>query len=290
MSRINTNLGDSGVPLNNANGGTAPGTTMRDVQELNRGGGPSTDFSRLSQRIDMVLRIGFSNRPQRKDYPIESPLGRAAKFHEAALALLGNFAREAGRVIDDVDLTPIGRTKRLASVGTDFLKRLEDLASNEPILPTLRRLRDKAAAAVKDAIKFPAADDLAAVLRERELRDRLYAMEKSSRQDAWRRIIDARDPLGIAAVVNAPSFDPLLPSRVIDEGIKSVSEGIVPDAAKTRAEAEEALRSVEGVRDDARTMIADTAGIDLKPKREGLAAADREREAAADGEGEGAAA
>ncbi len=273
MALETPNLGDSGLPT--TIGPKPPGgTTMRDVED--RGAvGPRIDASRVSQRIDAVLRIGFSARPQRKDYPTDSPLGRAAKFHEAALALLGNFAREAGRVVDDPDLTPIGRGKRLASVGTDYLKRLEELAMNEPMLPALRRLRDRSASDVRSAIKFPASDDVGAILREREIRDRLYAMESASRAEAWRRMIAARDPLGLAAVVNAPTFAPLFPARIVEDGVKSVAEAIVPEAAKTRSESEEAIASIEAVREDARTMIAESSGVEVKPKREGLSAADR---------------
>lgn len=276
MARINSNLGDSGLPMNP--GPNPPGgSTVRDARD--RGAvGPRIDASRVSQRIDVILRVGFSHRPQRTDYPTDSPLSRAVKFHEAALALLGNFAREAGRVVDDAELSPIGRTKRLAFVGSDFLKRLDDLATNEPMLPTLRRMRDKSAAEVRSAIKFPAADDLGGLLREREIRDRLYAMDSGPRHEAFRRIIDARDPLGLAAVVNAPVFAPLFPARIVEEGVREVAEAIVPDAAKTRAESEEAIASIEAVRDDARAMIAESAGVDVR-QREGLSAADRGREA-----------
>ena len=271
MTTINPNLGDSGVPTYGP--GPSPGAvTMQDV--ANRGAvGPRNDFASVSQRIDAVLRIGLSHRP-RGEFAADSALLRAQRYGDGALALLGTFAKAVKDLYADPDLTPQGRAKRLAAVGVDALKRLDDLTGKDTMLPALRKMLDRASEAVRTAIKLPPGDDVISFLREREVRDRLYAMGDSARLEAWTNIVGSRDPVGIAAVVNAPRFAPLLNARVVEEGIRQVSESSNPDAAKQREAAESAVAAIEAMRDDVRSMIATTAGVDIRPARVGLKGAD----------------
>ncbi len=274
MSRINTNLGDSGTPLTPGPRQPAPGSDMETIAAINRGGGPSTDFATVSSRIDMIARIGLSNRPPRGDYPLESAMGRAAKFAEAGQALLRNFANDMRGVLGDPDLTPIGRQKKMVAVGRDYLQRLDNAVNVASMLPTLKRMLSRADTAVKDSIKLPAPDDLPSMIREREARDILRAMDPSARAAAWQQIVQDGDAVGIAAVVNSPKFARLLPERVVEEGLKVTANTVDPEAAKSRTEAATAVQSVELMYADLRQMIAEASGVDIRPKRQGLAAAD----------------
>jgi hypothetical protein len=241
---------------------------------LNRGGGPSTDFARVSSRIDIVLRIGLSARPQRRDYPADSALGRTVKLHDALLNHLREFAVSAREVLDSGNFTPIGQRKRLMSIGKDALLRVESAASADMMRPAVVRIRDRAAADVADALKSPSADAVP-IEREQEARALLYAMDTTGRHDAWKRIVESRDAVGIAAVTNAPKFLPVLDDRTVAEGVKALAEASNPKAVKTRDEANEALWSIDEMTKDVRTMIAHASGIDLSPVREGLSGADR---------------
>ncbi|MGQ0628147.1 MAG: hypothetical protein ACT4PL_08630 [Phycisphaerales bacterium] len=277
MPRINPTLTDTGIP--STYGPTPPGGyDPATVARINRGGGPEINWNSVGTRIDTVLRIGLSDRPQGRvsDFAEGSPMNRAAKFADAALALLGNFARDMRGVLDDVRLTPIGKQDRSVEVGTKFLKQLDDLANKDWFLPALRKANERARERVQDTIKLPAADDLASLLREREYRDLLRTMDATSRGAAWQQIVTERDVVGIAAVVNAPPFARLLPERSVEEGLKAVADATDPEAASAREEAAIALRHVELMHNDMKTMIANAGGIDLSPRREGLSAANRE--------------
>lgn len=278
MPRINPTLTDTGIP--STYGPTPPGGyDPATVARINRGGGGPLDWNSVGTRIDTVLRIGLSDRPQGRvsDFGDGTPMNRAAKFADAALALLGNFAREMRGVLDDVRLTPIGKQDRSVEVGTKFLKQLDDLTFGKDwFMPALKRANEKARERVQETIKLAAADDLAALLREREYRDLLRTMDATSRGAAWQQIVSERDVVGIAAVVNAPPFARLLPERAVEEGLKAVADATDPEAASAREEAAIALRHVELMHNDMKTMIANAGGIDLSPRREGLSAANRE--------------
>jgi hypothetical protein len=254
---------------------------------MNRGGGPLTDWNSVGTRIDTVLRVGLSDRPQGKptDYKDGTPMHRAAKFNVSALTILDSFARGMKIVLDDPDLTASGKTRKAFDVGKEHLKRVDDLVKMDWFMPALKRAAEQSKERVQDAIKLPARDDIAAMLMEREIRDRLYAKEPTARSLAWQQIIEERDPIGISAVLHAPTFDRLLPERVVEEGLQMVADAADPEAASAREEAVLALHHVELMLADVRTMIANASGIDLSPRREGLSAADREREAAANREG-----
>lgn len=259
----------------------------QEVASMNRGGGPLTDWNSVGTRIDTVLRVGLSDRPQGKptDYKDGTPMHRAAKFNVSALTILDSFARGMKIVLDDPDLTASGKTRKAFDVGKEHLKRVDDLVKMDWFMPALKRAAVQSKERVQDAIKLPARDDIAAMLMEREIRDRLYAKEPTARSLAWQQIIEERDPIGISAVLHAPTFDRLLPERVVEEGLQMVADAADPEAASAREEAVLALHHVELMLADVRTMIANASGIDLSPRREGLSAADREREAAANREG-----
>jgi hypothetical protein len=273
MTTLPSNLGDSGIPLTHGPGAPRP-YAPHEVQRLNRGGDPATDFNRVSTRIDTVLRIGLSARPERRDYPPDSALGRAVKLHDVLLRHLREFAVTAREALDSGSYTPIGLRKRLLSIGGDALLRVESAVAADTMRPAVVRIRDRAAAEVADALKSPTSEPVP-FERESEARAMLYKMTPTERAEAWRGIVERRDALGIAAVVNAPKFAPVLDDRTVAEGVKALAEASNPKAVKTRDEANEALWSIDEMTKDVRTMIAHASGIDLSPVREGLSGADR---------------
>lgn len=63
MPRINPTLTDTGIP--STHGPTPPGGyDPATVARINLGGGGPLDWNSVGTRIDTVLRIGLSDRPQ----------------------------------------------------------------------------------------------------------------------------------------------------------------------------------------------------------------------------------
>jgi hypothetical protein len=282
MARINQNLATD--PTTTTDPTTPAGAyDAAEVARINRGGGPQLDWSAIGSRIDMTIRLGLSTRPRGtvSDYKADSPMHRAAKFNTAAVFALEAFARGVQTVLDDETLTPIGKNRRVQEVGREHLNNLDELVKKDWFMPALRKAVEKTKARVQDTIKLPARDDAYAVSMEREVREILRAMDDSQRLAAWREIVKERDPFGISAVIHAPVFAKLLPERVVEEGLRLVTEATDPEAAVAREEALQAINHVELMYADARKLVAEAAGIDISPKLQGLAGVtDADREAA----------
>ncbi|MBL8875819.1 MAG: hypothetical protein JNM86_08500 [Phycisphaerae bacterium] len=274
MTRISDTRGDftdTGLPTT----GAMPPGAISGEDVLNMGAvGPRADFSSVSMRIDTVLRLGFSSRLERTDYPLDNPLGRVVRLSEVFTKMLKDFATAVKTINSDPSLTPIGKDRQLGNIGRDYIARVDSTVGQDMFAPYIRKALDRAAKAVEDAIQLPASDDVAALLREREVRDALRAMSPEERLAAWRRIVDSADPLGVAAVLNAPAFlPPLLHESIVKDGIAIVVGARSPNAVQAKEDADLAMSHLNMLRDEMRRTISEVSGVDLRPPREGLASA-----------------
>lgn len=226
---------------------------------------PATDFNQVSRRIDIVLRIGLSARPERRDYPPETPLGQAVRLHDLLLRHLREFAVTARETLDSDTYTPAGLRTRLFAVGKDALTRVESAADS--MRPDVVRIRDRAMAAVEKTLA-PSKAEPVSLERESEARAILYKMTPAERYQAWRGIVARRDALGIAAVTNAPKFAPVLEDRLVAEGMSEIAEAADPTAVQVRNDANQALWCIDGMVEDVRAMIANASGVDLSLRAE----------------------
>jgi hypothetical protein len=222
---------------------------------------PAPLVTGLSHRLDFTLRRGFTAKPEGEHHG-ESPLGRSQILSEVLVAGLRDFAAEAKRITASNAYSESGRAERLRELGKKHLAKINEIAKNDRFRAAIERRRGNAEAMIAQTLKAMYRDvDFA---RESEARQMLYDLPSDSeRFEAWKRIVESRDPVGLAAVLNAPSIvRRLLPESAVKAGTDSILEATVPESLKTKTECDQALWSVDTIVNDARQMIAEVAGIE----------------------------
>jgi len=162
----------------------------------------------LMGRFDYALP-----KPEPNERARQSPSGRGYAGQLALMELVAKFDRKAKDIEGDDRLTVKGKAERLAELAREAMRQVDVLRVRlyDPIENDLAELQKQAASPARKP------GDLEQLLLQREVRDRLLAMDDTKRIDVLYSAINAGDALTVESIFGAPRIMSLVPDDIVTE-------------------------------------------------------------------------
>ncbi len=164
------------------------------------------------QHLKDRARFGFDYQlpePEANERSRQSPSGRGYAAQLALMELVAKFDREAQAVERDDRLSRKGQSERLAELAREAMQRVDVLRVRlcDQIETDLTELQKQAVSPTRKP------GDIERLMLEREVRDRLLAMNDVRRIEVLHSAIESGDTLTVEAILGAPKIVPLVPAE-----------------------------------------------------------------------------